>query len=176
MNLPNTYLKEYKKNQVETATPEQILILLYDGAIQYLNKAKVDLEQSNDEQYHSNIFSCQKIIIEFMNTLDMENGGSLAQNLYRLYDYLYNVLLKTGLNRKVEGIDEVLKHLTSLRETWQKAIEISNAEKRAELIEEVNRNSNEPHDKYIKQDEDDEYEYDDGEDEDKNEDEDEDEE
>lgn len=135
MNAMNPYLKQYKKNQIETATPEQILILLYDGAIQYLNRAKVALENEDNEQFHSNILGCEKIIMEFMNTLNMEIGGSLAENLYSLYDYLYKTLIKTGLNRKVEGIDEVLKHLTGLRETWQKAIEISNAEKTAQLQE-----------------------------------------
>lgn len=135
MNAMNPYLKQYKKNQIETATPEQILILLYDGAIQYLNRAKVALENEDNEQFHSNILGCEKIIMEFMNTLNMEIGGNLAENLYSLYDYLYKTLIKTGLNRKVEGIDEVLKHLTGLRETWQKAIEISNSEKTAQLQE-----------------------------------------
>lgn len=159
MNTINPYLKEYKKNQVETATPEKILILLYDGAIQYLNRAKVALKQENQSQFFSNLIGCEKIIMEFMNTLDMESGGSLAENLYRLYEYLYNTLVKTGLNKQVSGIDEVLRHLTSLRETWQKAIEIANAEKKANLLdyieeEEKDKNhSNEIYeDKYIESD------------------------
>lgn len=164
MNTVNPYLKQYKKNQVETATPEQVLILLYDGAIQYLNRAKIALSQANEEQFHSNILGCQKIIMEFMNTLDMEQGGSLAQNLYRLYDYFYNVLVKVGLSREVGGIDEVLKHLTGLRETWQKAIVISNSEKSANLIDadEERSGANQIYDKYEKDDED-EFEEDDDE-------------
>ena len=164
MNVINPYLKQYKKNQIETATPEQILILLYDGAIQYLNRAKVALEQSNNEQFYSNLTGCEKIIEEFMNTLDMELGGKLAENLYRLYEYLYNLLVKTGGNRKVENIDEVLRHLTSLRETWQKAIEIANSEKAANLIDEDEKNnSNDAYkDEYVENDEDeDEYESED---------------
>lgn len=160
MNALNPYLKEYRKNQIETATPEKILILLYDGAIQYLNKAKIGLEQDDQPQFHNNLLGCQKIILEFMNTLDMEAGGSLAQNLYRLYQYLYSTLVKTGISKEVNGIDEVLKHLTGLRETWQKAIEISNAEKRAALMEDYDdgkRHSADVYDdKYIEDDEDDE--------------------
>lgn len=158
MNALNPYLKEYKKNQIETATPEKILILLYDGAIQYLNKAKIGLEQNDLPQFHSNLLGCEKIIIEFMNTLDMEAGGTLAQNLYRLYQYLYSTLVKTGINKEVAGIDEVLKHLTGLRETWQKAIEIANAEKKAALMEDYDdgkrRSADVYDDRYI----DDEYE------------------
>lgn len=172
MKTVNPYLQQYKKNQVETATPEQVLILLYDGAIQYLNRAKVALNEANNEQFHSNILGCQKIIMEFMNTLDMEHGGTLAQNLYRLYDYFYNVLVKVGINREVAGIDEVLKHLTGLRETWQKAIEISNSEKRANLMDsdEGRHDSQQIQDKYVKNDED-EYEYEDDEDDEDDEDE-----
>lgn len=172
MNVVNPYLKEYKKNQIETATPEQVLILLYDGAIQYLNRAKVALEQSNAEQYHSNILGCQKILLEFMNTLDMTQGGSLAQNLYRLYDYLHHTLVKAGINKSVESIDEVLKHLTGLRETWQKAIEIANSEKSANLIDKYDgeNKSDQTYDKYVKNDDDDDDELEEDEDSDENED------
>lgn len=139
MSTNNTYLNEYKKNQVETATPEQILILLYDGAIQYLHKAKIAIDQEDDETLHSNLFACEKIIIEFMNTLDMEKGGEVAQNLYRLYEYFYRTLVSAGIGKNVDKIDEVLRHLKNLRDTWQKAILIAKAEKEGKLLDEVNK-------------------------------------
>lgn len=132
MNPVNPYLKQYKKNQVETATPEKLLILLYDGAIQYLNKAKIAFVDNETEQIHINLLGCENIILEFMNTLNMEEGGTLATNLYRLYDYLYNTLVTANLQKDVRKVDEVLGHLVSLRETWQKAIDISTAERIAE--------------------------------------------
>lgn len=150
MSTINPYLKEYKKNQIETATPEQILILLYDGAIQYLNKAKMALDSSTDEQLYMNLLGCEKIILEFMNTLDMELGGALAVNLYNLYEYLYNTLVNAGINKNRTNIDEVLKHLTSLRETWQKAIEIANAEKEAKLIDSTELTENAYNNRQIK--------------------------
>lgn len=136
MNAANPYLNEYKKNQVETATPEQILILLYDGAIGYLNKAKIGIEQSNDDQIQSNLLRCEKILIEFMNTLDMENGGEFATTLYELYRYYYKTLVTVGITRSIDKLDEVLRHLSSLREAWLKAIEISNNDRKTALIEE----------------------------------------
>lgn len=139
MNTINPYLKQYKKNQIETATPEQVLILLYDGAIQYLNRAKVALEEGNSAQFHNNVVGCEKILLEFMNTLDMNQGGKLAENLYKLYDYYYRTLVNAGISKNVKGIDEVLKHLMGLRETWQKAIDISNAEKDSKLIDDENK-------------------------------------
>lgn len=133
MQTINPYLKQYKKNEMEMATPEQVLILLYDGAIQYLNQAKIALTQEDSEEFQSNILGCEKIIIEFMNTLKIEQGGKLAETLYRLYEYLNATLVTATIHRDVEKIDEVLNHLINLRQTWQKAIEISNAEKEANL-------------------------------------------
>lgn len=134
----NVYLKQYQKNEVETATPEKILILLYDGAINFLNKAKVSMEEGNISETHKNIMGCEKIILEFMNTLDMKEGQELAKNLYNLYDYLYNTLVTANLQKDMKKIDEVLVHLKSLRETWQKAIAISNEEKKKETSNVMN--------------------------------------
>lgn len=135
MQTMNPYVKQYQKNQIETATPEQVLILLYDGAILYLNKAKVALEQKNGEQWNKNLLGCEKIILEFMDTLDMESGGELAKNLYRLYEYFYNTLVNANLNKNIQQVEEISKHLKGLRETWQKAIAIANAEKKADLLD-----------------------------------------
>lgn len=135
MQTMNPYVKQYQKNQIETATPEQVLILLYDGAILYLNKAKVGLEQNDLEQWNKNLLGCERIILEFMDTLDMEHGGELAKNLYGLYEYFYNTLVQANMNKNTQKVDEILRHLKGLRETWQKAIAIANAEKKAELID-----------------------------------------
>lgn len=135
MQTMNPYVKQYQKNQIETATPEQVLILLYDGAILYLNKAKAALEQKDYEQWNKNLIGSERIILEFMDTLDMENGGELAKNLYGLYEYFYNTLVSANLNKNTQKVEEILRHLKGLRETWQKAIAIANAEKRADLID-----------------------------------------
>ena len=132
---PNPYLKQYQKNQIETASPEQVLILLYDGAIQFLIKAQTALDEKKFERFYNSIVSCQRIILEFMDTLDMEVGGELAKNLYKLYEYLYNTLDTVNIKKDRAKMEEVLKHLKALRETWQKAISISNAQKSAEMIE-----------------------------------------
>lgn len=138
MNTSNTYTNQanqYKKNQLETATPEEILILLYDAAINFLNKSKVSLEQHDNEQFSKDILNCRNILLEFMNTLDMENGGNVAETLYSLYRYYHMVLVKSEMSQNVEGIDEVLRHLINLRGTWHRAIEIAKAEKEATLVD-----------------------------------------
>ena len=134
MSSANPYLKQYQKNSVETASPEKLLILLYDAAIQFLNKAKIAMETEDIEQIHNNLTGCQNIILEFMSTLDMKQGGDLATNLYRLYEYYYNTLVEANLQKNIKKVDEVLKHLKSLRETWQKAINIANTERKQEEL------------------------------------------
>jgi len=156
MSPINPYVNQYRKNEIETAAPGKVLLLLYDAAIQFLNKAKIEFEQGETEQVTTSIYSCQKIILEFMNTLDMENGGTLAENLYNLYDYLYRALVDANFNHDLKKIEEVLRHLKSLRETWQKAIEIANKEKDTTLLDR--------YEKHSETDENGEYEYSDSED------------
>ncbi len=125
----NPYLKQYQKNEVETASPEKILILLYDGAIQFLNKAKIAMEQKNIPEIHNNIIGCEKIIEEFINTVDEENGGDFAIRIKALYQYFYDTLVQANLKKDESKIDEVLKHLIELRATWKQAIAIANSQR-----------------------------------------------
>ena len=114
----NPYLKQYQQTQVQTASPEKILIMLYDGAIQFLNKAKIGIDNMNIEETHNNIVSAQRIISEFMNTLDMKAGGELAKNLYNLYEYLHYRLVQANVKKDPVMVDEVLGHLKDLKQTW----------------------------------------------------------
>jgi len=125
----NPYLNQYKKAQVETATPEQILIMLYDGAIRFLNQAKVHMQNKDIEQSHVNIIKAQRIITEFMSSLDMELGGEMAQNLFNLYEYLHYRLVQANIKKDPEALEEVLGHLRSLKATWEEAIKIAAREK-----------------------------------------------
>lgn len=125
----NPYIRQYQKTQLETASPEKILIMLYNGAINFLKKAKIAFDASNKIEAHNHIIAAEKIIMEFMTTLDMDLGGEMAKNLYALYDYLYNRLVEANMKNKPEILDEVISHLVKLRDTWNKAIEISNKEK-----------------------------------------------
>jgi len=136
----NPYLKQYQQNQVQTASPEKLLIMLYEGAIQFLNKAKIGLETNNLEEIHNNIVRAQRIITEFMNTLDMEAGGDMAKNLYSLYEYLHHRLVQANIKKDVQMVDEVLGHLKDLKNTWEEAIKIA-ARERAQQEEGFERES-----------------------------------
>jgi len=103
--------------------------MLYNGAINFLKKAQIAFNSSDKIEAHNNIIAAEKIIMEFMTTLDMDLGGEMAKNLYALYDYLYNRLVEANMKNKPEILEEVINHLVKLRDTWNKAIEISNKEK-----------------------------------------------
>jgi flagellar protein FliS len=132
MNAYNPYAKQaavYKQNQVETATPEEILIMLYEGAIRFLVLTKKAKEANDVEKFHKNVIRAQHIIQEFMNSLDMEIGGEMAQNLFRLYEYLNYRLVQANIKKDVAMVDEVLDHLRSLKATWEEAIRIAQKER-----------------------------------------------
>lgn len=122
----NPYLKTYKENSILTASPEQILLMLYDGAISFLNRAKIHMQEKDNEQTNFCIIKAERIIAEFMNTLNFDVGGELANNLYSLYNYLYNRLIEANIKKDSEILDEVLNHLQNLRTTWDEAIKINN--------------------------------------------------
>ena len=112
----------YLKDQVETASPEQILLLLYDGAIKFLRIARNALQAQEWEKSHQHLIKTQNILIELMTSLNMEMGGDMARNLYRLYDYYIWSLVQANIHRDVDRVDEVLTHLKNLKQTWEQAI------------------------------------------------------
>lgn len=115
-------MNPYLKNQIETSSPEQILILLYDGAIKFLNQAKIGIQSKDIELTHNNLIKAQNIISELRDTLDMEIGGELANNLFALYNYFNRRLVQANIKKEIEPVDEVLEHLRGLRDTWKQAI------------------------------------------------------
>ncbi len=117
--------KQYKQQQIETSSPEELLILLYDGAIRFCNLAKTAFKENNIEKYHNNLLKAQRILTEFMSSLDMEMGGDMAKNLFMLYEYLHHCLVQANLKKEVDKIDEVLSHLRTLKSTWEEAIRLA---------------------------------------------------
>jgi flagellar protein FliS len=131
MAAPNPYAKQarqYLKQDIETASKEQILIMLYEGAIRFLTIAKAALAQNDVEKYHNHLVKAQNILTELMTSLDFEVGGDIAQNLYSLYEYYHYRLIQANLKKDVGMVDEVIGHLRSLKATWEEAIKLAKQE------------------------------------------------
>jgi flagellar protein FliS len=137
----NPYLKQYQQTQIDTAPKEQILLMLYDGAVRFLHQAKAGFAEKNIEKIHNNIIKTQNIITEFESTLDMEHGGAFAQNLFDLYEYLNNRLVEANMKKREDYLDEVIKHMTELRDTWREAVKKFKAEGGTLLDNEVDKYS-----------------------------------
>lgn len=117
MNQAYAY-NAYKNNQVMTASKPKLMIMLYDGAIKNLKLAELALEDKEIEKVNTYLKKTQDIIVEFMSTLNFEAGGEIADNLYALYEYMYNRLVRANIDKDKEVIIEVRKYLEELRDTW----------------------------------------------------------
>lgn len=108
----------YQKTQVTAAPQKKLIIMLYDGAIKNLKLALMAIHAKEIEKTNTHLLKAQNIISEFMITLDFEKGGSIAKDLYSLYDYMYNTLIKANIEKDASKVAEVIKYLEELRDTW----------------------------------------------------------
>lgn len=118
----NQYVKQYQKTHIQTASQEAILIMLHDAAIQFMNKAKIAIEQKNIQEAHNNLIRTQDIFNEFLNTLNPEPNPDLAKHLTILYRYLISQLVQANIKQITEPIDVVLGYTKDLKQTWEQAI------------------------------------------------------
>ena len=124
VNPYSKYIKQYQTSNITTATPEKLMILLFDGALQFLQKAKTAIAENNLKERAENIDGARKILRELMRTIDLENGNDVAKSLFRLYNRMVMNLIKANVSRDSSKIDLVIEDLTNIRWGFQKAIEI----------------------------------------------------
>lgn len=111
---------EYQSNNVETADPRQLIVMLYEGAIKFLDKALLAIEDYKKyDEANQNIIRAQDIITELMVSLDMDRGGEIANNLLSIYSYMKKELLEANVNKEKKGVEQVIKMLTELKEAWE---------------------------------------------------------
>ncbi len=118
---PPQRMDTYRNAHIETATPERLLVMLYDSALKYLNFALQALEKKEREGIHRNLLKVQAILLELMSVLDLEVGGEMANQLYSLYDYMYRQLITANTQQEEAPIKEVIELLTPLRSAWKEA-------------------------------------------------------
>jgi flagellar secretion chaperone FliS len=123
-----SYFNQYRNNQINTASPEQLLIMLYDGAIRFINEASQHLSEGRIAPRGTAIGKAMAIISELAATLDHEIGGEIAGNLAALYDYMLRELTQANLHDDPQRLESVRSMLAGLRETWMAAIEKHHAE------------------------------------------------
>jgi len=124
--------KQYISTQVSTADRLQLVVMLYDGAITFLNQAKEKMAAQDAAGKGLFIGKALDIISELNSSLNFQEGKEVAANLFHLYNFMTAHLTRANLNWDTAALDEVIKMLTQLREAWE---EISQKSKRGELKE-----------------------------------------
>ncbi len=123
----NPYQK-YQENKIEGSSQGEMIILLYEGSIRFMNEALAYIEAKNVQEAHNKIIKTQRIINELMVTLDFEAGGEIATNLYNLYDFVMNELIKANLKKEPEGLNNAIEIMQELLEAWHVVIRENQAQ------------------------------------------------
>src|SRR5438874_5598211 len=110
--------QNYLRTKVLTATPEQLQLMLYDGAIRFAEQARVALDKKHYDESYGLISRVQKIITELSCTLKHDIYPELCGKLASLYNYAHRKLVEANIDHKVESLDEALNVLRFQRETW----------------------------------------------------------
>lgn len=111
----------YGNNKILTATPAQLTLMLYEGAIKFVNIAIVAVEKKEIEKAHENIMKTENIIMEFQSTLD--HKYEVAKDFDAVYSYLLQRLQEANIKKDKEILEEVLEHLRTMRDTWKEVME-----------------------------------------------------
>lgn len=111
----------YKQTQVTTASGGRLIVMLYDAAVNHLNRSLEALDARAYQDVHNSLVKVQDILTELMSALDMQY--EISQSLYALYDYCIERLVAANIAKDAEPVKEVLGYMTELRDTWQQAIQ-----------------------------------------------------
>ena len=119
---PNNPWQSYRQVATRTASPGQLVLMLYEGAIRFLERAQAGFRLEDPVEFNTtinnNILRAQDIIRELDFSLNVEQGGELAIQLRRLYDYFDRILLEANLRKDPKGVGEVIQRITDLRDAW----------------------------------------------------------
>ena len=110
--------REYLENRIRTASSLELIVIIYEAAVQFLMEARQGMEAGNVEKKTNAVNRASRCISELQTSLNMDQGGAVAQNLAKLYDYCQWKLMTAHQNNSLEGLDEVLKVIRGLLASW----------------------------------------------------------
>lgn len=123
MALPSAYA-QYNNSRVMTASPAELTLMLYDGAIKFCNIATVAVEKGDVQKTYDNIVKVERIIEYLRATLDMKYA--VAQDFENIYTYLLRRLVEANVKKDKEILDEINMHLHSVRDNWKEVMKANN--------------------------------------------------
>ena len=123
--MPANPFADYNRNKILNATPAELTLMLYEGAIKFCNIAAMAIEKKDIQKAHDNLIKAQKIVDEFRATLDMKYP--VAQDFDRVYVYLQRRLLEANMTKDQAIVEECATHLRAMRDTWKEVMRINKA-------------------------------------------------
>jgi len=122
--------KRYQALAAETASPQKLVLMLFDGALRFLAAAVAGSNDANlarrFESFHVNLVKAQKVLRELQRVLDLENGGEFAARMFALYDYMIRQLEEANRNKDDKPIQAVEQLLLPIRDAWAQMVNHSN--------------------------------------------------
>lgn len=113
----------YQNNAIQTASPAELTLMLYDGAIKFCNIAMMGIEEKDIMKANDNLIKAQKIISELRATLDFKYP--VAQEFERVYDYIYRRLVQANIKKDKEILEEALGYIREMRDTWKEVMRLN---------------------------------------------------
>ena len=111
---------QYNRNKVLTASPAELTLLLYEGAIKFCNIAAVAIEKKDMEKAHTNIVKAEITIEEFQATLN--HKYPVAEDFDKLYKYIYGLLVDANMKKDLELLEKATDDLRGMRDTWKEVM------------------------------------------------------
>lgn len=122
MAIPSAYA-QYNNSRILTASPAELTLMLYDGAIKFCNIAIEAVEKKDVQKAHTNIVKVENIISYLRKTLDMKYP--VAQDFERIYVYLERRLVEANMKKDKEILEEINLHLHAVRDNWKEVMRIN---------------------------------------------------
>lgn len=116
----------YLRMQTSTASPGELIAMLYDALLRNLSRAEGSLESKDIESAHNALLKSQDIVLELMSSLDLEaegDAGSIARQMAPLYEYMYRRLLDASMHKETAPVAEVRRLVQPVRDAWRFALE-----------------------------------------------------
>jgi flagellar protein FliS len=120
---PQAGLQSYHTNDISTSTQGQLILMLYDGALQAVNQAIQCMSRKEIAEQSRHILKAQDIINELSSALDMKQGGEVAKTLNQLYQFVLNQLIQANITSDTLYLESIIKVLTPLRDAWSRITE-----------------------------------------------------
>lgn len=117
--------EQYRKIQAQTGSRADLVLMLYQGSIRFMNRALAKLDANDIEGTHNALIRAQDIISELQSTLDLEIGGQMASHLSELYKYCVGLLIDGNMQKQAAPIIEAKRLIQELEGAWEEALKLN---------------------------------------------------